>query len=104
MANYLTEQEIAEMKQFKPSPQAIKEIRATVDKLASLLEKHHCIAYVDMVCSSLQIFKRLDDTKEFQVVDREIEPKGMIQCIGASVNLPAVSTINVEHDIVWWPK
>lgn len=99
MATVISNIKMKLMKSFRPSDEAREEINAALDNLNAVIKKNNCVAFIDMVCGELHVFK--DNGCDFTVLDRDDgEPAGSIQCLGHYLST-GWRSINAEHDIVW---
>lgn len=104
MATILDPETAKKMKSFRPNDKTREEIKGALENLRKILTKHHCIAYLDLVCGELHVYRKHPGTT-YTVQDRDDgEPTGGIQCLGAYLSTPIEAVINAEHDIVWATK
>ena len=104
MATILDPETAKKMKSFRPIDKTREEIKGALENLRKVLNKHHCIAYLDQVCCELHVFYRKKGMT-YTVQDRDDgEPSDGIQCLGAYLFTPIEAVINAEHDIVWATK
>jgi len=82
----------------------VDDIKEAIRGLGKALHRHHCVAYVDMVCGELHVFKHKRGT-ELVILDRDDgDQPDKTHCLGSYLSLPVEGTLNAEHDIVWAQK